>query len=46
MKKTQAFTIDKDILKKFQEATKSRGMKMSSLIEILILRWIKENEEK
>lgn len=46
MKKTQAFTIDRDILKNFQEATKSRGMKMSSLVEILMKKWIKENETK
>ena len=46
MKKTQAFTIDKTILKKFQEATKIRGMKMSSLVEILIKKWLEENEKE
>jgi len=45
-RKRVSYSISKDILKKFNELGKKLGSNKSKVVEILIERWIKENDNK
>ena len=46
MKTYVNYTIDPETAKKFKEVATSIGTNRSRVIEILIKRWIKQNEEE
>lgn len=45
MRKHTAYTLDDNIIKKFNQITKEKAINKSALIELLIKKWLKENEK-
>lgn len=44
MKTRITHTVDNNISKKFDEITKKKGFNKSKVVQLLIEKWIKENE--
>ena len=45
-RKQVAFTIDKKVVKNFNEVAKKLGSNKSQVMQLLMERWIKENNDK
>jgi len=45
MRKHTAYTLDENLIKEFNKKAKENAINKSALIELLIKKWLKENEK-